>query len=339
MTDDIKTIHDTHTASSEVEVLEATPAAIAKAAAAILDGQLVAFPTETVYGLGADATNAAAVASIFRAKGRPDFNPLISHCATIEQINEIAVLEGPALELAEIFWPGPLTLVLPRRDNNIIADIACAGLDTVAVRIPSGKIARSLLKQVGRPIAAPSANASGKISSTMAEHVMESLGDNVDMILDHGKCTVGVESTIISVVDGELQMLRPGGLTVEAIEIVSGLTVHHPEIDADAPNAPGQLTSHYAPNNKIRLNAITQNQGEAFLAFGPEVPDDVTPTLNLSLGGKLDEAALNLFAMLRSLDDQAFSGIAVMGIPKEGMGAAINDRLNRAAAPQKEPDA
>ena len=323
--------------STKPLLLDSSPTSIARAAKALRAGQLVAFPTETVYGLGADATNGTAVAHIYEAKGRPSFNPLIAHCADMDMVNSLVDMNNVARELAEIFWPGPLTLVLPKKENCPVSDLVTAGLDTLAVRIPSGKIARRLLKETGKPIAAPSANASGKISPTMAEHVVDSLGDNVDIILNHGSCTVGLESTIVSFDGDDIVLLRPGGLTLEAIEVVTGRTprLDHPsDANQSAPSSPGQLASHYAPQKAIRLNVIDPREDEAFLTFGQTQDEKARVSMNLSPEGKLDEAAANLFSMLHALDRGDAEGIAVMPIPNEGLGHAINDRLQRAAAPR-----
>lgn len=309
----------------------ATADAIDDAAAALREGRLVAFPTETVYGLGADATNARAVAAIFEAKGRPRFNPLIAHVADAEDAARFAVLERTARALTEAFWPGALTLVLKKQPNCPIADLATAGLDTVALRVPSHPIARALIRAAGRPIAAPSANRSGHVSPTTAAHVEADLGDKVAMILDDGPCAIGVESTVVDVSGPEPVMLRAGGVTREAIEAVlrSPLAAHLD--DDDRPASPGQLASHYAPSAAVRLNASTARPGEAFLAFGPNAANSDGPMINLSPSGDLIEAAANLFAALRALDASGAATIAVMPIPERGLGEAINDRLRRAA--------
>lgn len=308
-------------------VREADAVAITEAAALLRDGRLVAFPTETVYGLGADATNGNAVASIFAAKDRPRINPLIVHVTSIAEAKKHVQFSAAALRLAEAFWPGPLTLVLPRLSESPLTLLVSAGLDTVAVRAPSHPIARSLIAAAGVPLAAPSANPSGSVSPTRARHVAEGLGDRIDMILDGGATPVGVESTVIGF-DGEVPlMLRPGGVPREAIEkLVGALSVPQ----ADGPiTSPGQLSSHYAPRARVRLNATTKGPNEVLLGFG----ESTAATLNLSPKGDLAEAAANLFAMLRALDAEA-EAIAVMPIPMTGLGEAINDRLQRAAAPR-----
>jgi L-threonylcarbamoyladenylate synthase len=307
---------------------------IAEAARLILEGGLVAFPTETVYGLGGDATNERAVAAIFEAKGRPQFNPLISHVLGPDEAKRLVRWSDTADKLAARFWPGPLTLVLPRAKESPIALLATAGLDTVAVRAPAHPLAQALIRAVGRPLAAPSANRSGTISPTRAEHVAESLGDRVKMILDGGPCQVGLESTVLDLSTDAPTLLRPGGATREAIEAVIGPIALSDAIPSgnSARKSPGQLESHYAPTRPVRLNASTVVADEGLLAFGPDVPSGALLTLNLSPGGELAEAAANLFAMLRALDRPGIGRIAVMPIPQTGLGLAINDRLRRAAA-------
>jgi L-threonylcarbamoyladenylate synthase len=307
---------------------------IAQAARLILAGELVAFPTETVYGLGGDATNERAVAAIFEAKGRPRFNPLISHVLDAGEAKRLVQWNDTADRLAARFWPGPLTLVLPRVKDSPIALLATAGLDTVAVRAPAHPMAQALIRAVGRPLAAPSANRSGAISPTRAEHVAESLGDRVKMILDGGPCEVGLESTVLDLTTATPILLRPGGVTREAIEAVIGPIALGDAIPSGdvARKSPGQLASHYAPARPVRLNAIAVGADEGLLAFGRAVPTGARLTLNLSPGGDLAEAAANLFAMLRALDQPGIGRIAVMPIPESGLGLAINDRLRRAAA-------
>jgi L-threonylcarbamoyladenylate synthase len=311
---------------------------IAEAARLILEGGLVAFPTETVYGLGGDATNERAVAAIFEAKGRPQFNPLISHVLGPDEAKRLVRWSDTADKLAARFWPGPLTLVLPRAKESPIALLATAGLDTVAVRAPAHPLAQALIRAVGRPLAAPSANRSGTVSPTRAEHVAESLGDRVKMILDGGPCQVGLESTVLDLSTDAPTLLRPGGATREAIEAVIGPIALSDAIPSgnSARKSPGQLESHYAPTRPVRLNASTVVADEGLLAFGPDVPSGALLTLNLSPGGELAEAAANLFAMLRALDRPGIGRIAVMPIPQTGLGLAINDRLRRAAAGDRE---
>lgn len=311
-----------------------TAAAIVAAATLLKEGELVAFPTETVYGLGADATNERAVAKIFEAKGRPRFNPLISHVLDAEEARRFVRWSDTAERLAARFWPGALTLVLPRSAGSTIALLATAGLDTAAIRAPSHPLAQALIRAVGRPIAAPSANRSGAISPTRAEHVAESLGARVPMILDGGPCLVGVESTVLDLSGDAPVLLRPGGVSHEAIEAVIGrvaLSDALPSGDA-ARKSPGQLTSHYAPARPVRLDAVDAGADEGLLAFGSNVPDGAMLTLNLSPAGDLAEAAANLFAMMRALDRPGIGRIAVMPVPETGLGLAINDRLRRAAA-------
>ncbi len=314
-------------------ILPASPAAIAHAAALLRDGRLVAFPTETVYGLGGIATNKHAVAAIFAAKGRPRFNPLIVHVPGLSEAEAFAVFDTRARHLAAHFWPGPLTLVLPRRQRSGLSLLVSAGLDTVAIRAPAHPLAEALLHATGRPIAAPSANRSGRISPTEASHVAEELGDRVALILDGGRCAVGLESTVLDLTGGAPVLLRPGGVTREAIE--GWLGPVETSDGAGMPKSPGMLASHYAPTLPLRLAAVDARPGEAVLAFGGDPPPGFAEVFWLSRSGDLSEAAANLFAMLRRLDQPPFTGIAVMPIPGEGLGQAINDRLRRAAAPRK----
>jgi L-threonylcarbamoyladenylate synthase len=315
-------------------VLPATPDSIARAGALIAAGGLVAFPTETVYGLGADATQGQAVAKVFAAKGRPAINPLIVHVPDIARAEAHAVFDARAEELAAHFWPGPLTLVLKRQAKSRISDLVTAGLDSVAIRAPAHPVARALLLAADRPVAAPSANRSSRVSATTALHVAEEFGEAVDLILAAGKTTVGLESTIVDLTGERPLLLRPGAVTVDELTAVLGDIV----VDAgnpDRPNAPGQLRRHYAPDTRLRLNAAMADPGEALLAFGPDpfAARHAKAVLNLSESGDLHEAATNLFAMLRLLDAGGHQGIAVMPIPETGIGAAINDRLRRAATP------
>ena len=304
-----------------------------RAAELLRQGELVAFPTETVYGLGADATNDRAVAAIFAAKQRPAFNPLISHLANTDAVGAFAHWNDAARALADAFWPGALTLVLPRTDDCAIALIASAGLDSVALRVPSHPDAHALLAAVGRPVAAPSANRSGRISPTTAAHVNQELGDAVAFILDGGPCEIGLESTVVGFRAGAPVLLRPGGISLEQLQAgVGEIVMAELLLDAaDRPSAPGQLASHYAPNKGLRLDALEPGPDEVFLGFGP----DHSGSQNLSAKGDLIEAAANLFAMLRQLDQGPGSAIAVAPIPETGLGRAINDRLRRAAAPRR----
>lgn len=292
----------------------------------ILDqGGLVALPTETVYGLAADASNGEAVARIYSAKGRPQFNPLIAHVSSLEMAEKEAEFPPLARRCAEAFWPGPLTLVVPARPDTRVSDLARAGLDTIAIRWPAHRAAQALIQSLGRPLVAPSANKSGHVSPTRAYHVEADLGEEIDLIIDGGPCTVGVESTILGF-DGDTPvLLRPGGLSREEIEEVLGQPVRL-HTDDDGITAPGQLKSHYAPKAKVRLNVRTPEPGEGYLGFGP----GESGGLNLSPSGDLAEAASKLFAMLRALDER-FEKIAVAPIPPYGLGEAINDRLERAA--------
>jgi len=305
----------------------ATASAIKEAAAILRDGGLVAFPTETVYGLGADATNGKAVAAIFAAKGRPSFNPLIVHVTDRAAAETLVAFTPRARALADAFWPGPLTLVLPRKDNSPLSLLVSAGLDTVAIRVPSHPIAQHLIAAADRPIAAPSANVSGHVSPTTAAHVAEELGHKVDVILDGGPTSVGLESTVIGFEAGKPVLLRPGGVSREDIERITGPLIlpANPKVQS-----PGQLESHYAPRARLRLNARDTQPGEILLAFGKDTPSSAA---NLSATGDLREAAANLFAMLRMLDKKT-EAIAVMPIPYDGLGEAINDRLKRASAPR-----
>lgn len=302
---------------------------IARAADLLRQGRLVAFPSETVYGLGADAENGSAVAAIFEAKNRPRFNPLISHFADAEAAFAQVVPPALARRLADRFWPGALTLVLPRARHCSISELACAGLDTAAVRVPAHPVAQELFRQVARPVAGPSANRAGRVSPTSAAHVASELGDRVAMILDAGACEIGLESTVVGFDGDRPVLLRPGGVAAEDIEAVAGPLLA-PSAAADRPSSPGMLASHYAPEAAVRLNAAGAEAGEVFLGFGP----GPHASLNLSPTGDLVEAAANLFAMLRELDAGPTVRIAVAPIPDRGLGRAINDRLHRAAAPR-----
>ncbi len=306
------------------------PAEIEEAAALLRDGKLVAFPTETVYGLGADATNADAVLSIYETKGRPRFNPLIVHCADLAMAERFANFSPLARRLAEAFWPGPLSIVLPLKSGHGLADVATAGLDTIALRVPDHPVAQALLRAADRPLAAPSANPSGKLSPTTAEQVQRGFSGRV-RVLDGGPCKSGVESTIVTIHGDKIIQLRAGALARQEIERVTGLAVSQAETGAKI-SAPGMLLSHYAPNAHMRLDTSPQ-PGEAYLAFGPASPFDGV-TRNLSEGGDLHEAARNLFSMLHELDAKGVPMIAVAPIPETGLGEAINDRLRRAAAPR-----
>lgn len=315
-------------------VIGATDDNVAAAARIIVAGELIAFPTETVYGLGGDATSDRAVARIFDAKGRPRFNPLIVHCADAGAARNYARFDRRADILAQRFWPGALTLVLPRRADCTISLLASAGLGSLAVRVPSHAVAQALLAACGRPLAAPSANASGKVSPTTAAHVAESLGAKVAMILDGGRCPLGIESTVVDLTTPTPTLLRPGGVTEEDLVAAIGPVTSADARATEAPKSPGQLESHYAPELPLRLDAATPRPDEALLAFGPAPAAGAALMENLSPAGDLVEAAANLFAMLRSLDWSGAGGIAVMPIPERGLGRAINDRLRRAAAPR-----
>ena len=301
---------------------------IIKAALLIQKGGLVAFPTETVYGLGANVYNPKAVASIYAAKGRPSFNPLISHIADIDFLKEYALTDERVISLAKRFWPGPLTLVLKRIDENPALDLACAGLRTVTVRMPAHPVAIELIKKSGVPIVAPSANKSQTISPTTALHVFESLGDKVDMILDGGPCKVGLESTIIDLTGQNIVLLRAGGLALEDLEKFLGEKILISNGNPDLPTSPGQMLKHYAPSHDFRINALSRENDEFFIGFGNVADCD----LNLSPKGDLIEAAANLFSYMRIADNnKKYSKIAMTPIPNTGLGLAINDRIKRAA--------
>jgi L-threonylcarbamoyladenylate synthase len=330
------------TAEPTTRILTSETGAIAAAVRCLDAGGLVAFPTETVYGLGADAANGEAVARLYDAKGRPAFNPLISHVLDGAAAQRLGQFHAAAESLAKAFWPGPLTLVLPKQRDCRVAELATAGLDTIAVRVPDHPVARALLAAFGRPIVAPSANRSGHVSPTTAQHVLADLRGRIDLIVDGGPTLVGVESTIIACLDEPL-LLRPGGVPRAAIEQVLGRPLAEPTAaspaydEGEAPIAPGQLASHYAPRAPLRLEAHAIAPGEMLLAFGPDLPagaEHAARVLNLSRRGDLIEAAANLFSHLRALDAAGGSVIAVMPIPHAGLGEAINDRLMRAAAPR-----
>lgn len=315
--------------SKTTERLAATAAGIARAAEILSSGGLVAFPTETVYGLGADAGNGTAVAKVYAAKDRPAFNPLIVHFADIATVQKHVEWTAEAATLAAAFWPGPLTLVLPLRPDHGISSLVTAGQPSLAVRVPSHPIARQLLSAAALPVAAPSANPSGRISPTTADHVLNALGGRIDAVLDGGPCTVGLESTILSLADPTAVLLRQGGLPQEELEAALGYPLRLAAQDAPV-TAPGQLRSHYAPRAPVRLNARHAKKGEVFLGFGA-----CDGELNLSAQGSLVEAAANLFDHLHRLD-RLGQPIAIAAIPDHGLGRAINDRLRRAAAPRDE---
>ncbi|KIC16078.1 L-threonylcarbamoyladenylate synthase [Leisingera sp. ANG-Vp] len=309
------------------EILAATEAGIARAARLLQEGKLVSFPTETVYGLGADARQGEAVAAIYEAKGRPSFNPLIAHVHSAEAAQRYVQWNETAELLAQAFWPGPMTLVLPLRDGHGISPLVTAGLQTLGVRVPAHPAGQALLQALDGPVAAPSANPSGKISPTTAAHVQAGLDGRIAAILDDGGCGVGLESTIIGLAGPEPMMLRPGGLAAEEVEAVLGRKLAVRDVH-DPLTAPGQLLSHYAPGAPVRLNAVSAAAGELYLGFGPGSCD-----LNLSEDGDLTEAAANLFGHLHRLDATG-RPIAVAPVPEHGLGEAINDRLRRAAAPR-----
>jgi L-threonylcarbamoyladenylate synthase len=312
-------------------------AGIVLAAALLRAGGTVAIPTETVYGLAADATNPHAVAKIYAAKGRPSFNPLIAHCATLDEALALGDFDDNALALAQHFWPGPLTLVVPVRSSSPVCDLARAGLATLAIRVPDHAVARAIIAAAGCPLAAPSANRSGHVSPTSAAHVLGDLDGLIDAVIDGGDCSIGVESTIIACIDGKMRLIRPGGVTRDDLVRAGFAGLMHQEADAahgDAtgPIAPGQLDSHYAPRAKVRLNALTATGDEAYLGFGPLSAGVQTLHIyNLSKVSDLTEAASRLYQGLRLLDQTGASEIAVAPIPKTGLGEAIVDRLHRAA--------
>lgn len=318
----------------DTQILAADAAGIEQACHWLRLGQPVAVPTETVYGLAADARNGEAVARIYAAKGRPSFNPLIVHLPDLAAVQRIAVLDEQALALAQAFWPGPLTMILPLRKDSGIASITTAGLQSVGIRVPSHPGMQRLMRAFDGPLAAPSANPSGRISPTSAAHVADpvnGLGGVIAAVLDDGSCPVGVESTILGwTPEGAPALLRPGGLPAEAIEALLGVALAHPELNPAAPSAPGQLSSHYAPKAELRMNVTHPRPDETYLTFGTAAP---AQGLTLSASGDLNEAAAVLFDVLRQADELG-RPIAVAPIPGHGLGAAINDRLSRAAAPR-----
>lgn len=320
-----------NTAPKATELLEPSPAGIARAAELLRAGELVSFPTETVYGLGADARQGPAVAAIYAAKGRPSFNPLIAHVASNEAAKRHVIWNDWAEQLARAFWPGPLTLVLPLKPGHGISELVTAGLTTLAVRVPAHASAQQLLATFDGPVAAPSANPSGRISPTTAEHVMTGLGGRIAAVLQDGACGVGLESTIVGLAGEAPMLLRPGGLAAEDIEAELGQPLLSRDIH-DPLTAPGQLLSHYAPNARVRLNAAVAEAGECYLGFG-QYCGARAGDLNLSPDADLIEAAANLFGYLHQLDALG-KPIAVASIPQTGLGVAINDRLQRAAAPR-----
>lgn len=314
------------------EILHLDSALVDKAVSLWQAGQLVAIPTETVYGLAADATNGLAVANIYRVKSRPQFNPLIVHVADLATAERYVQFTAAAEKLAEAFWPGPLTLVLTRKAGCPVSELVSAGGDTLAIRCPAHPVAQQLLKAFGRGLAAPSANRSGRVSPTTATHVQAELGDRIPLILDGGPCRIGVESTVVDVTGEAPVLLRPGSITRAMLEKIAGPLRDIQQVMGEGLRSPGQLESHYAPSIPVRLNATHVANSEALLAFGPTPLIGAAKTLNLSERGDVVEAAANLFAHLRALDDEQCSAIAVMPIPAEGIGEAIQDRLKRAAA-------
>ena len=339
------------TSELTTRILKADPAAVEAAARCLAAGGLLAFPTETVYGLGADSCNGQAVARLYEAKGRPSFNPLICHVQDQAAAARLGVLDADATRLAQALWPGPLTLVVPKRPDCAVAELATAGLATIALRVPDHPIARAILAAFGKPVVAPSANRSGHVSPTTAAHALADLRGRIDLIIDGGPTPVGVESTIVACLDRPV-LLRPGGLPRAAIERALGhalpesapspsLTRKEGEpaiAEEGVPTAPGQLASHYAPRARLRLEASSVQAGEALLAFGAVLPPgaaEAARVLNLSPRGDLIEAAANLFSHLRALDTPGVTMIAVMPVPQHGLGEAINDRLRRGQAPRR----
>lgn len=329
-----------------MRMVSASEDSIKQAAAYLNDGKLVAIPTETVYGLGANALDGEAVARIFAAKGRPQFNPLIVHVPDVAAAEKLVVMNDHAKAVASQFWPGPLTMILPRREDCPVSELCSAGLSTLAVRVPAHKAAQALLKEAGVPVAAPSANRSGHISPTTPQHVHDSLGENVDMILSAGACQNGLESTVLDLSGDVPVVLRAGHVSAEEIADVLGIDVAYELEASETPKSPGQLLRHYAPRVPVRLNAVEVLDGEALLAFGSikfmgrksggaasDMPE--TALRNLSESADLHEAAANLFRMMHDLDRPEHKAIAVMNIPDQGLGIAINDRLKRAAAAHK----
>ena len=300
----------------------------ARAAAALARGDLVGLPTETVYGLGADATQADAVAKIFAAKGRPHFNPLISHVASLEAAEALGVFSPLARKMAHAFWPGPLSLVVPRQADCAVCDLACAGLDTIALRVPAHPLMQEVLRAFGKPVAAPSANISGRPSPTTADHVRAEFGDRLALVLDGGPSAVGLESAVVAVLGDRATLLRLGGLTREALEAVAGPLLTPDASAKAAPASPGMILRHYAPQAPVRLNATHAQPGEVMIGFGPGYEG---AAFNLSPSGDLTEAAAHLFAMLRAADALNPTAIVIAPIPKTGLGEAIADRLARAA--------
>ncbi len=325
-----------------MRIVTAIEDSIREAASLLKEGGLVAFPTETVYGLGANALDGTAVARIFEAKGRPQFNPLIVHVSNKDQAAALVEFNEWAETAAHHFWPGPLTLILPRKEDCPVNELVSAGLDTLAIRVPSHPVALALLKAAGIPVAAPSANASGTLSPTSPIHVEESLGNKIDMILAAGSCAVGLESTVLDCSGDVPVILRPGAVTTEELSRVLECDVKIDSGDSEQPKSPGMLQKHYAPSIPVRLNAIDLEPGEALLAFGSDTFMGVkgggsakdlpeTQRRNLSEDGDLNEAAAHLFMMLRALDKPEHKAIAVMAVPEQGLGVAISDRLRRAA--------
>lgn len=328
------------------KIYEPTDENISSAAVQLQDGGLVTMPTETVYGLGADATNDFSVALIFESKGRPSFNPIIVHYFDKAAAEKDVIFNDAAEQLATVFWPGPLTMILPRRPESRLSLLTSAGLPTQAVRVPSHPVARQLIRALGRPIAAPSANASGNLSPTTPQHVLQSLGARAGMILAGGKAEVGLESTVVDLTGDVPTLLRPGAITLEDLKMQLGEVHVETEAVTENPKSPGQLLKHYAPRTPLRLRAVDVKKDEALLAFGSlrfmgiegggfakDLPQG--RLLNLSESGDLNEAAANLFAMLHQLDEGNFARIAVMNVPETGLGIAINDRLKRAAGAQQ----
>lgn len=322
--------------SIRTQLLGRSRADLARAGAMLSEGKLVAFPTETVYGLGADATSPAAIARLYAAKGRPHFNPLIAHVPSVDTAFQLGQFSLLARKLAEAFWPGPLTLVVPVAVNCPVSELARAGLPSLAIRVPDHPDAQAILHEAGRPIAAPSANRSGHVSPSTAAHVLEDLTGVIDAIVDGGTVRIGVESTILACLEEEVVQLRPGGISRAEISAVIGYPIAELQTDTGVLLAPGRLASHYAPRHALRLDAVRVEPGEACLGFGLPMPTGADPALSLNLSPSADikEAAANLYAYLRALDSLGATGIAVASVPSDGIGEAIRDRLARAAAPR-----
>ncbi|KAF0183897.1 MAG: tRNA threonylcarbamoyladenosine biosynthesis protein [Hyphomonadaceae bacterium] len=316
------------------KILSPYPENIDLALEILRGGGSIGLPTETVYGLASDATNATAIANIFAVKNRPQFNPLISHVSGLEMALEYGVFSEIAQKLAKAFWPGPLTIVVPRRADCAICDLACAGLETVALRAPKHPAAQEIITRFGKPIAAPSANISGSISPTSASDVLAELGGKIEIIIDGGNCEIGLESTVVAVIGDEVTLLRHGSVGIEELASVAGVEVNIANLhDENSPKSPGMMLRHYAPKTQVRLDAASASEDEVFISFGTAPPTSIGKIIHLSPSGNLTEAAANLYAALREADKLGAKAIAIAPIPNIGIGAAINDRLGRASDP------